>query len=328
MTEFFNLPPEGDYSRSDAIILDAFRTRVVTDSAAVFAVSVPPESRVSALQGKLKDYDADYAINSDNIEISSEFDSGLRRKIVRVRVVFPEAGDYYVSLHYNGSPIASYYVKADRGGANAIKSADTTVVKPSPVKRPLPERVVVKEDQNAVVVGESARTTGKTKASLQSRARETVRFVVRDKGFVGQFIERFERAVEQRDVQRAVALCDTLINLFPGEAGAYFLRGMTQASAGNHKSAVEDFSRADALEGKNALVLLQRGVSLYRLGEFQKATLDFSRAMETDYDQSVEALYWRGLARAKMNLRHKAFRDLWEAFEIGNPEAMEAIEQH
>ncbi|TAE20824.1 MAG: hypothetical protein EAZ92_17605 [Candidatus Kapaibacterium sp.] len=328
--EFLNLPPEGEYSRYDAKILDAQRTRITTDSAAVFTVSVPPSASITAYQGKVEDYYEEYDVRAHNISISSTLDTALNRKIVRVRAVFPKAGDYHIALKYNGSQIISYCVKADSGGAKTVVSDDTTTIKPSVIKQPLPERIIRVNNPNVLVLNQATSVPPKTppQSRLQSRSRGILTFVVNDARLGGKFVERFERAMEKRDIQRAIALCDTLVELFPGKAGTYFLRGMTQASAGEHRAAIEDFSRADALEANNALVWLQRGISRYRMNDFSEAVRDLSRAMEWDDQLSDEGLYWRGLARAKMNLRPKAFRDLWEAHERGNQDALPAVEKY
>ncbi|MCU0426219.1 MAG: hypothetical protein MUF71_11405 [Candidatus Kapabacteria bacterium] len=328
--EFLNLPPESEYSRYDAKILDAQHTNITTDSAAVFTVSVPPSVSIAAYQGKVEDYYVEYSLTAQNISISSFLDTALNRKIVRVRAVFPKSGDYHVALRYNGSQMMSYYVHADSGGAKAVLSDDTTTIKPAILKQPVPERVIRIYDPTALVLSEPTSISTKTQpqSRLQSRSRGMLTFVVNDARLGGKFVERFEQALEKRDIQRAVALCDTLVELFPGQAGSYFLRGMTRASAGEHRAAIEDFSRADSLESNNPIVWLQRGISRYRVNDFTEAVRDVSRAMEWDDNLSDEGLYWRGLARVKMNLQGRAFRDLWEAHERGNQDALPAVEKY
>lgn len=328
--EFLNLPPEGEYSRYDAQILDAQRTRIITDSAAVFTVSVPPGASITAYQGKVEDYFEEYDLSAQNVSINTVLDTALNRKIVRVRAVFPKAGDYHVALNYNGSQMMSYYVKADSGGAKAVVSDDTTIIKPSVIKQPLPERILRVNNPNTLVLNEATSAPPKSPppSRLQSRSRGMLTFVVNDARLGGKFVEHFERAMEKRDIQRAVALCDTLVELFPGKAGTYFLRGMTLASAGNHREAIADFSRADSLEGNNPIVWLHCGISRYRVNDFSAAAIDLSRAIEYDNDLSDEGLYWRGLTRVKLNLPQKAFRDLWEAHELGNQDALSAVEKY
>lgn len=328
--EFLNLPPEGEYSRFDAQILDAQRTKIITDSAAVFTVSVPERVSITAYQGKVEDYYEHYSLTAHNIQIQSAFDSALNRKIVRVRAVFPKPGDYHITLRYNGSQMMSYYVQADSGGAKAVQSDDTTTIKPAVIKQPLPERVIHVYNPNALALNAPSTPVKNTptQSRFQSRSRGILTFVINDARLGGKFVERFERAMEKRDIQRAIALCDTLVELFPGKAGTYFLRGMALATAGNHGEAIIDFSRADSLEGNNPIIWLHRGISRYRVNDFSAAVRDCSRAMETDNDLSDEGLYWRGLSRAKLNLSRKAFRDLWEAHELGNQDALSAVEKY
>lgn len=326
LDDFLNLPPEGDYSRYDALIIDGQRTRVQTDSAMDITLSVPPKTTIGAFQGTFESRYDDYLLSSNNIHITTKTDTVLQRDIVTIRAVFPRAGNYHLAVSYQHRQILSYHVRADSGGARAILSGDTATIKPA-IQKPIPVRVVHINDPSVIALSAPKAEQG-GKRGIQNRSRAMMTFIINDARLGNTAVGRWEQSLQKFEFRKAVALCDTLVNLYPGEAGAYYLRAMAKAAAGEHQQAIEDFNAADALDKQNPLIWYNRGLSYYRLNLFAEAVREFSRAMEKDDDFSDEGLYWRGMCRVKLQLETKAFRDLWEAHERGNEMAMGAIEKY
>lgn len=108
----------------------------------------------------------------------------------------------------------------------------------------------------------------------------------------------FERGLlyyEQGRYRQALAAFDEAIRTRPS-AGAYANRGTTRARLGDARGAIEDFTRALALEPDDPEVLVNRGNAHLAAGDPGAAVADFSRALALRPGLAL-ARFNRGLAR-------------------------------
>lgn len=122
----------------------------------------------------------------------------------------------------------------------------------------------------------------------------------------------FERGLlyyEQGRYRRALAAFDEAVRTRPS-AGAYANRGATRARLGDARGAIEDFTRALALEPDDPEVLFNRGNAHLAAGDPGAAEADFSRALELRPGWLL-ARFNRGLARWQAGDRAGARAD-WD----------------
>jgi tetratricopeptide (TPR) repeat protein len=114
-------------------------------------------------------------------------------------------------------------------------------------------------------------------------------------GCAGGPFERGLLSYEQGRYRQALAAFDEAVRTRP-TAGAYANRGATRARLGDARGAIEDFTRALALEPDDPEVLFNRGNAHLVAGDPGAAVADFSRALELRPDWLL-ARFNLGLAR-------------------------------
>lgn len=97
--------------------------------------------------------------------------------------------------------------------------------------------------------------------------------------------ESAREAYARRDFNGALALCDEVLSISPGNLKARFMRGLVNQAAMNHAAAIADF--ADILDGSEqpsvkSAALYSRAVSFHAIHRFEEAAADCSAALEID----------------------------------------------
>ena len=98
-------------------------------------------------------------------------------------------------------------------------------------------------------------------------------------------------------------------------AGDYSIRGNAYYDAGEYPQALEAYNRALELEPDHPDTLMNRGVTLGRMGRFEEALKDFNRALELRPDHP-DTLYNRGLTLHNMGRYAEALKDYNRALQL------------
>ena len=154
-----------------------------------------------------------------------------------------------------------------------------------------------------------------------------------------------------------------LVLIFTGcsqTADEYLSSGKTKIQQGNHKEAIEDFTKALEIDPENADAYYHKGLVKYSLENYKEATEYLTKALEfdpysgayklrgharyfqEDYKGAVEdftkaivfepeheeAYYYRGLAKIELGKPESACSDLSKAAELGLDIADETISEY
>ncbi|HVH32316.1 MAG TPA: tetratricopeptide repeat protein [bacterium] len=107
---------------------------------------------------------------------------------------------------------------------------------------------------------------------------------------------------------------DRLIRAHPETGSVYLNRGVSSAAVGDHRRAVEDFSRA-LQQSMDAIAYYDRGLSLAALDQLQRAVEDYTAALRIT-PQNAAAHYARGVAQAGLGHYDQAVEDFTRAIQI------------
>ena len=122
----------------------------------------------------------------------------------------------------------------------------------------------------------------------------------------------FESGIECYDVSLKLKEC----------AGSYSNRGIACAKLNKHERAIEDFSKAIALNPNFAEAYNNRGLAYAELNKYEQAIGDYDRAIELN--PALAAAYInRGNAHTNLNKHERAIKDYGKAIEL-NPDDAEA----
>ena len=105
-------------------------------------------------------------------------------------------------------------------------------------------------------------------------------------------------------------------------AEAYSNRGIAYAKLNKHEQAIEDFSKAIALNPNLAEAYSNRGLTYAELNKHERAIEDYDRTIELNPNYA-KAYYNRGIAYAKLNKHERAIEDYGKAIAL-NPNYAEA----
>jgi len=112
----------------------------------------------------------------------------------------------------------------------------------------------------------------------------------------------------------------------PGYAPAYINRGAARYRIGDYQGALEDFTKAIALAPDSAIAYNNRGLARVKSGDYLGAIGDFTKAIELD--PRVAAVFFnRGIARAHHREFARAIEDFQAAFKIDPAFEAKAREQ-
>jgi len=122
--------------------------------------------------------------------------------------------------------------------------------------------------------------------------------------------------------EQAIEDFSKAIALNPNLAEAYSNRGLTYAELNKHERAIEDYDRAIALNTNFAEAYNNRGNAYAELNKYERAIEDYDRAIELK-PALAGAYNNRGFAYAKLNKHERAIEDYDRAIKL-NPDFAEA----
>jgi tetratricopeptide (TPR) repeat protein len=118
-----------------------------------------------------------------------------------------------------------------------------------------------------------------------------------------------------KDWKDSLTLWNDVIEKFPGKIPrAYGIRGLTYRKLGQWDKAITDYSRAIEIDPNYTDAYNDRGLTYGNLGQWDKAITDYSRAIEIDPKYSL-AYNNRGFDYANLNKWDKAIADYSKAIE-------------
>ncbi|MUG91535.1 tetratricopeptide repeat protein [Scytonema sp. UIC 10036] len=92
----------------------------------------------------------------------------------------------------------------------------------------------------------------------------------------------------------------------PNDSSSYIARGLSQQ--GNSAAAIQDFSKAIALDPNNSIAYYNRGNARYKMGDKQGAIADYNEAIRFN-PNNTSAYYNRGVARYYLGDKQGAIED-------------------
>ena len=123
----------------------------------------------------------------------------------------------------------------------------------------------------------------------------------------------FQRAVLEKDAERAIAILDSVIELNGNFIDAYLERGKREKDKEdfrrNFNYALEDFNTYIKTRAKNPIAYFERGYAYLMLDKNKEAVADFDRAIKIKPDYA-EAYAHRAYAKHELELWDGAINDL------------------
>ena len=104
----------------------------------------------------------------------------------------------------------------------------------------------------------------------------------------------------------------------------WFEKGVAFNDAGNHKQAIEAYSRAIELDPKYARAFIFRGIAYAFLGNYRQAIKDYDRAIELDPTHE-KAFFSRGDAYMALGNNRRGIEDRKIAARLGLKEAQDYL---
>ena len=142
--------------------------------------------------------------------------------------------------------------------------------------------------------------------------------------------KRFRKGIElvtNRDFDQAHPYFDEAVRQYPKSAVAYAYRGKCQLAQENYYSAIYDLTQALSCDNTLADCYLDRGIALYKTGEFQNAFREFDKAVWHFRDEQPDAYRWRALARIQLRQLPQAENDLRRAVALGDENSFHLLLQ-
>ena len=103
---------------------------------------------------------------------------------------------------------------------------------------------------------------------------------------------------------RAIEDLNEAVNLLPGNAAAYTIRGSVYTDKREYEQAIEDIGQAIKLDPTCSSWILYRGIAHELKGEQDRAIADYTRAIELNPNPtSADGLAWRAHVFRKTRLR-------------------------
>jgi len=133
-------------------------------------------------------------------------------------------------------------------------------------------------------------------------------------------LELGKTALEMGRVDEALAIFSKLASAEP-QAQVHFYRGLAFRVKGKFPQALEDFNKAIALDPKQPLYYLRRGILLLRSAKYQEALSDFAGVTELDPEQD-QAFGYPRRALFFLGRQDEALRDLNRALQQNPPRAL------
>ncbi len=132
------------------------------------------------------------------------------------------------------------------------------------------------------------------------------------------------RLLDRRLYAEAFAYFDAIVQQEPRCALALAYRGRCHRIQGNWFHAIADCNRAASFDHRLDTIYLDKGISLFRLGQIQDAFVLFDKAIwyfNVNGRPDAETYRWRGVTRLELGQYAKAEKDFKKAIELGDEHA-------
>lgn len=136
--------------------------------------------------------------------------------------------------------------------------------------------------------------------------------------------KRFSEGIQlfqSQEYSKAFDFFNDALKTHRKSAVAYAYRGKCNLKEDNLYSALYDFSEAISFDNTLPDIHLDRGITQFRLGDFENAFLSFDKAVWFSRGEEPESLRWRALARLKLHQHSQAEKDLQKAVKLGDEDA-------
>lgn len=136
------------------------------------------------------------------------------------------------------------------------------------------------------------------------------------------WIDKGENFYSSGDHKKAIDAYTRAIELHPANATAYSGRGLSYLKLGNYYRAITDFNNAiDLNHPKMADVYFRRGMTYNELGKYQQAIKDYNKTIELNPEDG-QAYFFRGIVYMNHLLNyHQAYKDYKTAARLGYKKA-------
>jgi tetratricopeptide (TPR) repeat protein len=133
------------------------------------------------------------------------------------------------------------------------------------------------------------------------------------------FTERGNERRQANDFRGAVAQYDRAVEYDPNYGAVYWNRGIAYANMGEYQKAIVDYTSAMDFYAEDpyglAILFMNRGINKYYLGEYEEAITDHTKSIKTN--PNYGAAYWnRGVAYGEANKHEEAIVDFSRAIEF------------
>lgn len=121
------------------------------------------------------------------------------------------------------------------------------------------------------------------------------------------------KMIEFGFLEEAIIYFDKAVNQSPKSMVAYAKRAHCHFSLGNHYQAIYNYDKAQSLNHDLPEIFLNKGISLYKIDDFEMALKEFNKAVWFYRECSAEAFKWRGLVNEKLGKTTEAQNDFLKA---------------
>jgi serine/threonine protein kinase len=136
----------------------------------------------------------------------------------------------------------------------------------------------------------------------------------------GQHSESCDRKTKNKDFQKVLANCNSVIELNPKSVDAYVNRGGIREKLKQEKEALSDYNKAIELDPGSSNAYVGRGSVKADNGQKKEALIDFNKAIELD-SKNADAYVNRGIFKINSGQEKEALIDLSKAIELDSRNA-------
>ena len=116
-------------------------------------------------------------------------------------------------------------------------------------------------------------------------------------------------------INEAIQDLNKIIDLKPGDAFAYYNRGIAWSNIGKYEKAIDDYTKAIELKLDYADAYYNRGIEWVKKGEYEKAINDYTKAIDLK-PAYAKAYNNRGIAKNKKGECEEAIDDYTKAIDL------------
>jgi tetratricopeptide (TPR) repeat protein len=136
----------------------------------------------------------------------------------------------------------------------------------------------------------------------------------------GAWADMYDDCTQGKDLDLSISACTQIIQggkqeSLENRARAYNKRGIAYYMKGEFDRAIADYTKAIALDAKNAKAYYNRGLAYHEKGEVDRAIANYTKAIALDPNFAL-AYNNRGVAYAMKGDKEQAIADFRKALEI------------